>query len=139
MATTTSAGTTLAGKRIVTVEDEGITQLQLSRLLTKAGLLVVGQASNGADGVEVVLRERPDIVLMDITMPVMNGLEATRRILEQMTTCIVILTAYTHDDYRKQARRNGAHGFLIKPVSSETLIVALERIYEQECSEDEKR
>ncbi len=134
MTTTTMGHASLAGKRIVTVEDEGITQLQLRRLLTKAGLKVVGQASNGMEGVEIVLREQPDIVLMDITMPVMNGLEATRTILEQLSTCIIMLTAYTHEDYREQARLNGAHGFLTKPVSGETLIKALEGIYADKCS-----
>ena len=56
-------GSSLAGKTIVTVEDEGITQMQLCKLLTRAGLRVIGQASNGKEGLEMVLRERPDLVI----------------------------------------------------------------------------
>ena len=71
----------LSGKRAVIVEDEGITQLQLRKLLRSEGIQVVGAASDGQEGVELVLKERPDFVLMDIRMPVMDGLEAMGRIL----------------------------------------------------------
>lgn len=75
----------LAGMRVVICEDEGITQLQLKRILTLAGLKVVGVAGDGQAGVETVLRERPDLVLMDIKMPVMDGLEAARQIMAAYT------------------------------------------------------
>ena len=120
----------LAGKRIVTVEDESITQLQLRKVLTRAGLIVVGQAMNGRDGVDLVLREKPDIVTMDITMPVMDGLEATRRIMEQNSTCVVIVTAYTNDEYRQKAEEVGASGYVVKPIAASSLLPALESIYE---------
>jgi len=133
MITESSSSGLLSGKRIVTVEDEGITQMQLRKLLTRAGLVVVGQARNGQEGVEIVLREKPDIVLMDITMPVMNGLDATRFILKQMTTCIMILTAYTPEDCQEEASASGAHGLITKPVSGDTLIATLEDIYVSKC------
>jgi response regulator NasT len=124
----------LAGKRIVTVEDEGITQLQLRKALTVAGLIVVGQASNGEEGVELIRREKPDLVTMDINMPIMDGLEATRRIMEHDGTCVVILTSYNDEDYRHRAEEVHACGYEVKPITSEALISALERSYAQRGS-----
>ena len=111
----------LAGKRVVIVEDEGITQLQLKRLLALAGLLVVGLAADGAAGVETVLREKPDIVLMDVKMPGQyDGLEATRRILAEMSICVIMLTAF--EEYQEQASALGVCGYIVKPVDSASLI-----------------
>ena len=119
----------LAGKRIVTVEDESITQLQLRKVLTRAGLIVVGQAMNGKDGVDLILREKPDLVTMDITMPIMDGLEATRQIMEHDNTCVVIVSAYTNDEYRQRAVEVGASGYVVKPIVASSLLPALEHIY----------
>jgi len=119
----------LVGKRIVTVEDESITQLQLRKALTIAGLIVVGQARNGAEGVELILREKPDIATMDINMPVMDGLEATRQIMEQDKTCVVILTSYNDEEHRHRAAEVHACGYLLKPITSAMLLSALEYSY----------
>lgn len=119
----------LKGKRAVIVEDEGMTVWQLRRILTLAGIQVVGAAANGREGVEITLREKPDLVLMDMTMPEMNGLEAARRILEEFSTCIVMVTAY--DQFREEAAALGAGGYITKPVSSETLLPALESCMQQ--------
>ncbi len=120
----------LAGKRIVTVEDESITQMQLRKVLTRAGLIVVGQAMNGKDGVDLILREKPDLVTMDITMPIMDGLEATRQVMEKDDTCVVIVTAYTNEEYRQKAEEVGASGYVVKPIAAASLLPALEYIYE---------
>ncbi len=120
----------LTGKRIVIVEDEGVTQLQLRRSLTRAGMVVAGAANNGQDGIEVVLRERPDLVLMDIRMPgALDGLEAARRILTQYRVCIVMLTAYAVEEYQARAREIGACDYLLKPIGTETLLYTLEQAY----------
>lgn len=129
-----STPSSLAGKRIVTVEDESITQLQLRKVLTRAGLIVVGQAMNGRDGVELILREKPDLVTMDITMPIMDGLEATRQVMEKDDTCVVIVSAYTNDEYRQRAEAVGASGYVVKPIAAASLLPALEYIYEHRAA-----
>jgi len=120
---------TLAGKRVVIVEDEGITVMQLRRMLVRAGMLVVGTAGNGKEGIETVLRERPDIVLMDIKMPVMDGLEAARRILETYPVCILMLTAYSTAEYQHRAQAIGTAGYILKPITSQTLLPELQAAY----------
>ena len=117
----------LTGKRIVICEDEGITVMQLERALTRAGLLVVGKSGNGKDCVAVVLRERPDIVLMDIVMPGQNGLESTRQIMAEFPTCIVMLTANSDSEHMAEARELGAAGYIPKPVTAEHLLPALKQ------------
>ena len=119
----------LTGLRVVVVEDEGITQMQLNRLLRQAGMEIVGAAGEGQTGVEVVLREAPDLVLMDIRMPLLDGLEATRQILATTQVCIVMLTAYADESLRAKALQLGASGYLLKPITSLTLIPQLEKVY----------
>ena len=111
----------LVGKRVLTVEDEGITQMQLGRILRLAGMVQIGMAINGPQGVALALQERPEIILMDINMPGdYNGLEATRRILEEYQTCIVMMTAYT--DCTDQAKQAGSQGYVVKPIDRMTLL-----------------
>lgn len=119
----------LSGKSVVIVEDEGITQLQIRKALGRAGLSVVGAACNGQEGVEMALRQRPDIVLMDVRMPVMDGLEAARRILSEFRVCLVMLTACGGDEYYEKARAVGASGYVLKPVISDALIPQLLAAY----------
>jgi CheY-like chemotaxis protein len=123
----------LAGKRVVIVEDEGVTQLQLQMILRRTGMLVVGTAATGDEAVGVVLREKPDLVLMDVKMPgEVDGLEATRQILSQYSVCVVMLTAY--DEHRDLATEIGASGYVLKPITSQTLVpdiqTALTRFYQ---------
>jgi CheY-like chemotaxis protein len=121
----------LRGKRAVIVEDEGLTQLQLKKLLQSEGIKVVGAASNGKEGVEFVLRERPDFGLMDIHMPEMDGLQATERILAEYHVCIVMLTAFSDESYRQRASELGVCGYVLKPVTIETLMPQLKALYHQ--------
>ena len=126
-----SPAVSLVGKRAVIVEDEGITQLQLKKILRAKGVQVVGLAGNGREAVEIVLRERPDFVLMDIKMPVMDGLEATERILAECSACIVMLTAFSDAEYRTRAQALGASGYILKPITSETLMPELEAAFQR--------
>lgn len=124
----------LTGKRVVVVEDEGITQLQIRKMLRRQGLEVVGDAANGKDAIQVVLETRPDIVLMDIRMPIMDGLEASRRILAEYQVCIVMLTAFSEKEYQKKAQEIGTCGYVIKPITSETLMPQIEAAYRKHHS-----
>jgi DNA-binding NarL/FixJ family response regulator len=91
------------------------------------GLKVVGEAVDGRDAVELTRRRRPDVVLMDIKMPDLDGLEATRRILAdtQAATAVLILTTFDLDEYVYEALRAGASGFLLKDAPPEQLIDAI--------------
>ena len=116
----------LTGKSIVICEDEGITVMQIERVLTRAGLIVVGKANNGLMVVDMVLKTKPDIVLMDIVMPGQTGLEAARQIMAQSPTCIVMLTANSDEEHMGEARAIGAAGYIPKPITSEMLVPALQ-------------
>lgn len=110
----------LVGKRVVIAEDEAITMMQLQLLLKQAGLQVVGRAKNGKEAVDIILRERPDVVLMDIRMPLMDGLEAADRILSVYHPCLLFVTGF--DEYREQALASKACGYVLKPILPAALL-----------------
>lgn len=101
--------------------------MQLKRTLKQAGLDVVGMADNGETAVEMALRERPELILMDIRMPKMDGLKAAREILAEYSVCIVMLTAFSDETYQQEAREIGASGYLVKPISRDLLLPALQK------------
>ncbi|WP_040454194.1 response regulator [Kribbella catacumbae] len=109
--------------RVVVCDDEQLLREALSRLVDVApDLTVVGLAGNGAEALEAVARHSPDVVLMDIRMPVLDGIEATRRIVRgHPRTRILILTTYDLDSYVYAALQAGASGFLLKDAPSERL------------------
>jgi DNA-binding NarL/FixJ family response regulator len=104
--------------RVVVADDQGLVRSGFRVLLEgEPDIEVVGEAGNGAEAVALVASERPDVVLMDVRMPVMDGLEATRRITEDESlagTKVVILTTFDLDEYVHEALRAGASGFLLK-------------------------
>ncbi len=130
-----SAGqeTPLKGKRVVICEDEGMAQMQFRRTLERAGLQVVGQATNGPQAVAIVLKERPDIVLMDLFMPEMDGLEASRQILATYSVCIILLTGHDKESVENELKDIGISGYLSKPVLSAALMSTLPAALEQFC------
>ena len=91
---------------------------------------VVGEAKNGREAVAMVHKFRPAIVLMDITMPVLNGLEAMRQVLEVMpSTNVIILSAHSEDVYVEEAIKSGARGYLIKQTSAHNVCWAIREIH----------
>ena len=114
---------------VVLADDQDLMRGGLRVLIdSDPGLTVVGEAGTGVEAVEVIRRERPDVVLMDIRMPVMDGVEATRRVTadpELSATRVIVLTTFEHDDYIRDALRAGASGFLLKDTRPETLLDAI--------------
>lgn len=115
-----------APMRIVVAEDETIIRLDIVETLTAQGYHVVGEADNGQRAIELVEELAPDVVLMDISMPVMDGLSATRSITERSLAPVVILTAFSQRDLIDQATQAGAMSYIVKPFSETDLVPAIE-------------
>ncbi len=116
--------------RVVVVDDQTLVRASFSVLIgTAPGLTVVGEAGDGVTAVEVVVRERPDVVLMDIRMPRLNGIDATQRIVAAHSDVkVLILTTYDLDEYVYAALRAGASGFLLKDAPPADLLTAIQVI-----------
>ena len=117
--------------RVVVADDQTLVRSGFRMILGAAGIPVVAEAADGAQAVTAVLKHRPDVVLMDIRMPEMDGLEATRRILAARAGegCrIIILTTFDLDQYVYAALTAGASGFLLKDVTPEQLVAAVRMV-----------
>ena len=115
--------------RVVVVDDEPLIRSGLRALLDAAdGVQVVGEAGDGADAIDVVRRTEPDVVLMDVRMPLVDGVTATRRLCEAGTAAaVVILTTFASDEHVLAALRAGARGYLLKNSPIDTLVDAVRR------------
>lgn len=115
-------------KRIVIADDEPVTRMDLSEILEDAGYNVVGSASDGFDAIELCREFKPDLVLMDVKMPLLNGLKAAKIITEeQLTNCVILLTAYSGQEFIEEAKKNlGVMGYLVKPINDRNLLPAIE-------------
>jgi DNA-binding NarL/FixJ family response regulator len=112
--------------RVLVVDDQELVRAGFCVILETAGFTVIGEAADGAQAVQIAARERPDVVLMDVRMPVMDGLEATRQITANPDAPkVVILTTFDLDDYVYEALRAGASGFLLKDAPRADLIAAV--------------
>ncbi len=132
---TGDAGAAAAGEtgapRVLIADDQTLVRGGFRMILGAAGIPVVAEAADGGQAVAAVLKHRPDVVLMDIRMPEMDGLEATRRILAAPTgrDCrIIILTTFDLDQYVYAALTAGASGFLLKDVTPEQLVAAVRMV-----------
>jgi DNA-binding NarL/FixJ family response regulator len=113
--------------RVVVADDQALLRGSFRVLLETAGMQVVGEACTGAEAVDVTQRERPDVVLMDVRMPEMDGIEATRRICSSPAGArILILTMFNLDAYVFAALRAGASGFMLKDTAPGELLRAVE-------------
>jgi DNA-binding NarL/FixJ family response regulator len=112
--------------RVLVVDDQALVRAGFRMILTARGIEVAGEAADGEEAVSAAERLRPDVVLMDIRMPVMDGLEATRRILDRTPGCrVLMLTTFDLDRYVYRALALGASGFLLKDVTPEHLAAAV--------------
>jgi DNA-binding NarL/FixJ family response regulator len=118
--------------RGVIAEDKQVVRAGFAALLdSRDDMTVVGTARDGEDAVEVAHRHRPDVILMDVRMPVMDGIEATRRIVTEIVPAprVIVLTTFDLDEYVYEALSAGASGFLLKDVTAETLFEAVRVVF----------
>lgn len=112
--------------RVVIVDDQPLIRMGFRMVLeADDDIQVVGEASNGLEGVEAVRRLSPDVVLMDVRMPVLNGIEATYQITRETASKVIILTTFDLDEYAFSALRAGASAFLLKDSQPEDLVRAV--------------
>lgn len=117
-------------KRIVIAEDETLTRLDIKEMLIENSYDVVGEASDGLDALKICREKNPDIVLLDIKMPLMNGLQVAKILKDEgFRGCIIILTAYNMKEYIEEASKNYVMGYLIKPIDEEIFLSRLNMIY----------
>jgi AmiR/NasT family two-component response regulator len=117
--------------RLVVAEDQALIRLDLERLLEAAGFDVCGAARDGQEAVALALELRPDLVVLDVKMPRLDGVEAARRILAGGFVPIVMLTAYGYGELISRAVDAGVVGFVVKPFKESTLIEALHEALER--------
>lgn len=121
--------------KVLIADDMAATRENLKKLLSfDGGFVVAGEAENGKEAVALAKRLKPDIVLMDINMPVMGGIEATRVISVEMamTTAVVIVSVQGEQEYLKEAMAAGARGYLVKPFSADELVSTIRRTHDME-------
>jgi DNA-binding NarL/FixJ family response regulator len=112
--------------RVVVADDQALVRVGFCGIIAATpGFAVVGEAGNGAEAVEAARRARPDVILMDVRMPVMDGIEATRRITASTDVRALILTTFDLDEYVFAALRAGASGFLLKDTLPADLLTAI--------------
>ena len=112
--------------RVVIAEDEALIRLDLAEMLGEEGYDVVGEAGDGQRAVELVEEHRPDLVVLDVKMPKLDGISAAERIAAQRIAPVVILTAFSQRDLVERAREAGAMAYLVKPFEKRDLVPAVE-------------
>ncbi|HEX6968067.1 MAG TPA: response regulator [Micromonosporaceae bacterium] len=113
-------------RRVLIAEDEALIRLDLAEMLTEEGYEVVGEAGDGETAVRLAEELRPDLVILDIKMPIMDGLAAAERIAGARIAPVVILTAFSQRELVERARAAGAMAYLVKPFQKSDLVPAIE-------------
>jgi two-component system, response regulator PdtaR len=112
--------------RVIIADDESLIRMDLREMLTNLGYLVVGEVADGRSAVNQARELRPDIVIMDIKMPDMDGIEAAKILTEERLAPVVLLSAYSQRDLVDRAREAGVTAYLVKPYREEDLTPAIE-------------
>ncbi len=112
--------------RIIIADDESIVRADLKEMLTGLGYLVVGEAGDGEIAVNLARELKPDVILMDIKMPNMDGIEATKILTEEQVAPVVLLTAFGQKELVNKAKEAGVVGYLVKPFRETDLMPAIE-------------
>jgi len=112
--------------RVIIADDESLIRMDLREMLTNQGYLVVGEVADGRSAVNQARELRPDIIIMDIKMPDMDGIEAAKTLTEERIAPVVLLSAYSQRDLVQRAREAGVIAYLVKPYREEELAPAIE-------------
>lgn len=112
--------------RVLIVDDESLIRMDLRDIIESCGHEVVAEGTNGVEAIKLCKEYKPDIVLMDVKMPELDGIEAARQIGFHHEAPVVLLTSYSQQDLINKARESGVYGYLIKPVREEQLVPTLE-------------
>jgi two-component system, response regulator PdtaR len=112
--------------RVIIADDESLIRMDLREMLTNQGYLVVGEVADGRSAVNQARELRPDIIIMDIKMPDMDGIEAAKTLTEERIAPVVLLSAYSQRDLVQRAREAGVVAYLVKPYREEELAPAIE-------------
>ncbi len=115
-----------AARRVVVAEDETLIRLDIVETLKEAGYDVVGEAPNGEEAVRLATELQPDVVVMDVKMPVMDGITAAEKIMADRTSAVVMLTAFSQAELVERASAAGAMAYVVKPFTTADLLPALE-------------
>jgi AmiR/NasT family two-component response regulator len=136
-----SASEQAAGLRVLVVEDEALIRLDLTEMLSEEGYVIAGEAGDGEQAVELARELKPDLVIMDVKMPKVDGIAAAALIVDERIAPVVMLTAFSQRDLIEQARDAGAMAYLVKPFARHELVPAIElavsRFAEKRALEDE--
>ncbi len=124
--TSTSSTSTSPARRVVIAEDEVLIRMDLAEMLAEEGYQVVGQAGDGQAAIDLAEELRPDLVILDVKMPVLDGIAAAERIARERIAPVVMLTAFSQRDLVERARDAGAMAYLVKPFSQTDLVPAIE-------------
>ncbi|MET9217809.1 ANTAR domain-containing response regulator [Streptomyces sp. NPDC088197] len=112
--------------RVVIAEDEALIRLDLKEMLEEEGYSVVGEAGDGETAVKLAEEQRPDLVILDVKMPVLDGISAAERIAADKIAPVLMLTAFSQRELVERARDAGAMAYLVKPFSKSDLVPAIE-------------
>ncbi|MGW3488066.1 ANTAR domain-containing response regulator [Streptomyces sp. NPDC001054] len=112
--------------RVVIAEDEALIRLDLKEMLEEEGYTVVGEAGDGQQAVELAREHKPDLVILDVKMPVLDGISAAEKIAEESIAPVLMLTAFSQRDLVERARDAGAMAYLVKPFSKSDVVPAIE-------------
>jgi two-component system, response regulator PdtaR len=113
-------------RRVVIAEDEALIRLDLKEMLEEDGYAVVGEAGDGETAVKMAVEHRPDLVILDVKMPILDGISAAEQIVSQRIAPCLILTAFSQRDLVERARDAGAMAYLVKPFTKSDLVPAIE-------------
>ncbi|WP_084631451.1 response regulator [Demequina aestuarii] len=113
-------------RRAVVAEDEALIRMDIVETLTEGGYDVVGEAANGEEAVALAIEHKPDVVVMDIKMPVMDGITAAEKIAAERVAPVVLLTAFSQTELVERARDAGAMAYVVKPFTPADLLPAVE-------------